>query len=107
MSELAPTLPVVGDGGGYRGRGLAPVPVSLTIDGVRYALCVDPSMAGLKAIREYAGHERPRRGCQAGICGKCESRVDGNETRLCLTQIGDLDGTTIETPAPRKSMFAI
>ena len=61
MSELAPTLPVVGDGGGYRGRGLAPVPVSLTIDGVRYALCVDPSMAGLKAIREYAGHERPQR----------------------------------------------
>ena len=107
MSELAPTLPVVGDGGGYRGRGLAPVPVSLTIDGVAYDLCVDPSMAGLKAIREYAGHERPRRGCQAGICGKCESRVDGKETRLCLTQIGDLDGTTIETPAPRKSMFAV
>ena len=107
MSDLAPTVPVVGDGGGYRGRGLVPVPLSFTVDGVGYRVCVDPSMAGLKAIREYAGHERPRRGCQAGICGKCESTVDGKETRLSLTHVGDLDGAVIETPAPRKRMFAV
>ena len=72
-----------------------------------YQLVVDPTMAALKAIREFGGHERPRRGCQEGICGKCESVVDGVETRLCITPIGTLDGATIVTPTPRRSMWSV
>ena len=52
-------------------------------------------MAALKAIREIAEHVRPRRGCQEGICGKCESKVNGRDTRLCITPIGTLMGAVV------------
>ena len=107
-----PTIPTpterrVDEGGGFAGNGDDAVVVRVTVDHVSYEICVDPTMASLKALREYAGHERPRRGCQEGICGKCESVVNGVETRLCITPIGTLDGATIVTPAPRRSMFAV
>jgi aerobic-type carbon monoxide dehydrogenase small subunit (CoxS/CutS family) len=87
---------VIIDGGGFAGLGEPPV---LTV------LTADPTMAALKAIREIAGHERPRRGCQEGICGKCESKVDGRDTRLCITPIGSLMGAVVATPVPRKSIW--
>ena len=68
-------------------------------------MAASPGMAALKAIREIAEHVRPRRGCQEGICGKCESVVDGTETRLCITPIGTLAGATIVTPPPRRSIW--
>jgi isoquinoline 1-oxidoreductase alpha subunit len=95
------------DGGGFPGTGEPPVAVCLTVDGSEYTMTVDPTMASLKAIREVAGHVRPRRGCQEGICGKCESVVNGVATRLCITPIGTLEGAVIVTPAPRKSMFSL
>lgn len=107
MPELVPTSRLVDDGGGFAGDGASPVPVRLTVDGRCYELVVDPTMASLKAIREFGGHERPRRGCQEGICGKCESAVDGVETRLCITPIGTLDGATIVTPTPRRSPWSV
>ncbi len=107
MTDLVPTAPVKPDGGGRPGDGLAPVACTLTVDGTAYTIVVDPSMAGLKALREYAAHERPKRGCQEGICGKCESVVNGTPTRLCITPIGELDGAVIATPAPRRGMFAV
>ena len=107
MTDLVPTERVGTDDGGFAGDGEPPVLVRVTVDDTPYELVVDPTMAGLKAIREFGGHARPRRGCQEGICGKCESAVDGTGTRLCITPIGRLDGATIVTPAPRRSMFAV
>jgi hypothetical protein len=93
------------DGGGFAGHGAPPVSTTLTVDGVEYSIFADPTMASLKAIREIAEHVRPRRGCQEGICGKCESKVNGEETRLCITPIGTLAGAVIVTPPPRKSIW--
>ena len=93
------------EGGGFAGVGEPPVTTSLTVDGTPYRITCDPTMAALKAIRELAGHARPRRGCQEGICGKCESIVDGRERRLCITPIGSLEGAVIATPAPRRSIW--
>ena len=93
------------DGGGFAGFGEPPVLTVLTVDEVEYSIVADPTMAALKAIREIAGHERPRRGCQEGICGKCESKVDGRDTRLCITPIGSLMGAVVTTPVPRKSIW--
>jgi aerobic-type carbon monoxide dehydrogenase small subunit (CoxS/CutS family) len=107
VTDLVPTAPLIADGGGYAGDGSSPVRVRLTIDDTAYDIVVDPTMAALKAIREYAGHERPRRGCQEGICGKCESHVDGVETRLCQAPIAQLDGATVVTPARRRSMWSV
>jgi aerobic-type carbon monoxide dehydrogenase small subunit (CoxS/CutS family) len=93
------------DQGGFPGYGEEPVMTVLTVDGVEYSILADPTMAALKAIREIAEHVRPRRGCQEGICGKCESKVDGRDTRLCITPIGTLNGAVVITPAPRKSIW--
>ena len=95
------------DGGGFAGDGMPAVTVSVTVDDVVYSITADPTMASLKAIREVAEHTRPKRGCQEGICGKCESKVNGVETRLCITAIGTLDGAIIQTPVPRRSMFSV
>jgi succinate dehydrogenase/fumarate reductase-like Fe-S protein len=102
VPDLVPTSRLVDDGGGFAGEGDAPVLVRVTVDGSVYELVVDPTMASLKAIRE-----RPRRGCQEGICGKCESVVDGVATRLCITPIGALEGATVITPTPRRSMWSV
>ena len=91
--------------GGFAGFGEPAVVTPITVDGVEYAILSDPTMAALKAIREIAEHVRPKRGCQEGICGKCESKVDGEDTRLCITPIGSLSGAIIVTPPPRKSIW--
>jgi aerobic-type carbon monoxide dehydrogenase small subunit (CoxS/CutS family) len=106
MSTVAESV----DGGGFAGHGEPAVTTSVTVDTVRYEIFADPTMAALKAIREIAEHVRPRRGCQEGICGKCESTVtlaggDPAATRLCITPIGTLEGATVVTPAPRKSIW--
>lgn len=93
------------DGGGFAGSGEPPVTVTLTVDDIVYTITADPTMASLKAIREIGGHQRPKRGCQEGICGKCFSDVDGVDTKLCITPIGTLDGAVVHTPVPRKSIF--
>ena len=93
------------DGGGFAGQGEAAVTTTLTVDGDVYAITADPTMASLKAIREIAQHVRPKRGCQEGICGKCESLVNGEATRLCVTPIGTLEGAVVVTPLPRKSIW--
>jgi aerobic-type carbon monoxide dehydrogenase small subunit (CoxS/CutS family) len=80
--------------------------VELTVDDERYVIECAPETPALRAIRELAGHPRPRRGCQEGICGKCESSVDGVETRLCVTPIAALHGRTVVTPAPRRSIWS-
>ena len=95
----------VPDGGGFAGYGEPATTTTVTVDGTCYRITCDPTMAALKAIREIAEHVRPRRGCQEGICGKCESIVDGAERRLCITPIGTLEGATIVTPAPRRSIW--
>jgi hypothetical protein len=95
----------VPDGGGFAGYGEPATTTTVTVDGTRYRITCDPTMAALKAIREIAAHVRPRRGCQEGICGKCESIVDGAKRRLCITPIGTLEGATIATPAPRRSIW--
>lgn len=93
------------DGQPGAGRGLAPVEVSLTVDGQLYSALLDPSTRALRAIRDVFGHVRPRRGCQEGICGKCESQVNGTPRRLCITEIGDLQDAIIATPPPRPGIF--
>lgn len=106
MSETRTTPPATPvDGGGFAGTGEPAVTTTLTVDGVEYSITADPTMASLKAIREIAEHVRPKRGCQEGICGKCESQVNGAATRLCITPIGTLGGAVIATPEPRKSIW--
>lgn len=86
---------------------LTAMKVTFTVDGEEFCVDAWPDLSALRTIRDVAGHPRPRRGCEMGLCGSCESKVDGVERRLCQMASMALDGVVIETPAPRRSMFAV
>jgi aerobic-type carbon monoxide dehydrogenase small subunit (CoxS/CutS family) len=69
--------------------------VSFEIDGRRFTFSTWSDVSALFAIRFLAKYDRPRRGCEAGLCGTCESLVDGKPTRLCQMPSTALDGVSI------------
>jgi aerobic-type carbon monoxide dehydrogenase small subunit (CoxS/CutS family) len=69
--------------------------VSFEIDGLQFTLATWSDISALFAIRFLAKYDRPRRGCEAGLCGTCESLVDGRPTRLCQLPSTALDGVSI------------
>ena len=75
--------------------------IAFDVDGTTYAIRTWSDMSALLAIRLIARHDRPRRGCEAGQCGSCESKVDGVVTRLCQLNSLALDGVSVTTgPLP-------
>ncbi len=69
--------------------------VSFEIDGRQFEFATWSDISALFAIRFLAKYDRPRRGCEAGLCGTCESLVDGTPTRLCQLPSTALDGVSI------------
>ena len=69
--------------------------VSFEIDGHAFSFATWSDVSALFAIRFLAKYDRPRRGCEAGLCGTCESLVDGRPTRLCQLSSTALDGVAI------------
>jgi aerobic-type carbon monoxide dehydrogenase small subunit (CoxS/CutS family) len=72
--------------------------VSFTVDDRACSFATWSDMSALLAVRFLARHPRPRRGCESGLCGSCESLVDGVPTRLCQMPSTALDGCVIRTP---------
>jgi aerobic-type carbon monoxide dehydrogenase small subunit (CoxS/CutS family) len=73
------------------------VEVSFRIDGQDVTIRTWADMSALLAIRLIARHDRPRRGCEAGQCGACESLIDGEPMRLCQLPSTSLAGLDITT----------
>jgi aerobic-type carbon monoxide dehydrogenase small subunit (CoxS/CutS family) len=69
--------------------------VTFEIDGRTFSFATWSDVSALFAIRFLAKYDRPRRGCEAGLCGTCESLVDGTPTRLCQLASTALDGVSI------------
>jgi aerobic-type carbon monoxide dehydrogenase small subunit (CoxS/CutS family) len=69
--------------------------VTFEIDGHSFSFDTWSDVSALFAIRFLAKYDRPRRGCEAGLCGTCESLVDGKPTRLCQLPSTSLDGVSI------------
>lgn len=61
------------------------VPLSLTINGKRFPLAVDPRCSLLDAIRESAVLTGTKKGCDHGQCGACTVLVNGRRVNSCLT----------------------
>jgi xanthine dehydrogenase YagT iron-sulfur-binding subunit len=74
--------------------------VTLTVDGHERTATAWSDLSALLFIRLTLRHPTPRRGCEAGTCGSCESMVNGTVTRLCQTLSTDLDGATVLTTPP-------
>ncbi len=70
--------------------------ISLTVNGSRRTLAVDPAATLLEVLRE-AGYKGVKKGCGAGDCGACAVLLDGRAVNSCLVLAGKTDGHEVVT----------
>ncbi|MDB4890287.1 MAG: hypothetical protein JWL61_2142 [Gemmatimonadetes bacterium] len=66
-------------------KDVAPIPVSLNVNGRTVQLQIEPRVTLLDALREYAGLTGTKKGCDHGQCGACTVHIDGRRQLSCLT----------------------
>jgi xanthine dehydrogenase YagT iron-sulfur-binding subunit len=78
-------------------RDLEKISVSLTVNGQRCSLMVEPRMTLLDALREELALTGTKKGCDRGECGACTVHVDGRRILSCMTLAAMQDGKGITT----------
>jgi aerobic carbon-monoxide dehydrogenase small subunit len=73
------------------------VPVTMTVNGTRYARTVEPRRLLSDFIRHDLGLTGTHVGCEHGVCGMCTVLLDGQTARSCLTLAVQADGAEITT----------
>jgi xanthine dehydrogenase YagT iron-sulfur-binding subunit len=73
------------------------VPVTLTVNGKRVELKIEPRVTLLDAIRQRADLTGNKRGCDRGACGACTMIVDGRTVYACSTLAIEVQGKQIRT----------
>jgi isoquinoline 1-oxidoreductase alpha subunit len=79
---------------------------SLTVNGKRHTVDVDPDTPLLWVLRDTLGFTGTKYGCGQGYCGSCTVHVDGEAVRSCslaIESLGDKKVTTIEGLSPDSS----
>ena len=71
--------------------------ITLTINGKRHAVRVEPRRTLVDAIREDCGQTGTHIGCEHGVCGACTVLVEGAPVRSCLMFAVQADGKEIRT----------
>ena len=74
-----------------------PVDITLTVNGRRYPLRLEPRRTLLDAIRDECGLTGTHMGCEHGVCGACTVLVDGDPVRACLMFAVQAEGSVIRT----------
>jgi xanthine dehydrogenase YagT iron-sulfur-binding subunit len=78
-------------------RGPVSEPVALTVNGLTYALDIEPRVSLLDALRERLELFGTKKGCDQGTCGACTVLVDGRRVLSCLTVAMTCEGRDITT----------
>ena len=73
------------------------VPITLTINGQRRSLSVEPWTTLLDLLREREFLTGTKKGCDHGQCGACTVLVDGKRMNSCLLLAVTRDGADITT----------
>ena len=73
------------------------LPVTLTVNGERRTLTLDPRTSLLDALREHLGLTGTKKGCDHGQCGACTVIVNGERLNSCLTLAVMHDGDEVTT----------
>ena len=71
--------------------------VALIVNGTSHQLDVEPETPLLWVLRDELGLTGTKFGCGIAQCGACPVHVNGDATRSCSVQVGDLDGAKITT----------
>src|SRR5215813_2979333 len=82
---------------GPRVVGPGEVPVTLTVNGKRLDLKIEPRVTLLDAIRNRADLTGNKRVCDRGTCGACTMIVDGRTVYSCSTLAIEVQGKQIRT----------
>ncbi len=73
------------------------VPITLTVNGTRHQIEVEPRWLLADVLREQLGLTGTHLGCEQGVCGACTVLLDGRPARSCLTFAVTVDGSDIVT----------
>jgi xanthine dehydrogenase YagT iron-sulfur-binding subunit len=73
------------------------VPVSLTVNGKKLDLRIEPRVTLLNALRNHADLTGNKRVCDRGACGACTMIVDGRTVYACSTLAIEVQGKQIRS----------
>jgi carbon-monoxide dehydrogenase small subunit len=76
---------------------IAPVPVSLLVNGERVDAFVLPRLNLADFLRDNLKLTGTHVGCEHGVCGACTVRINGEIVRSCLTLALQAQGASVET----------
>jgi carbon-monoxide dehydrogenase small subunit len=76
---------------------IAPMPISLDVNGERVDALVLPRINLADFLREQLKLTGTHVGCEHGVCGACTVRVDGEIVRSCLMLAVQTHGASVQT----------
>jgi isoquinoline 1-oxidoreductase alpha subunit len=71
--------------------------ITLTVNGQRHSIDVDPDSPLLWAIRDTIGLTGTKFGCGIAECGACTVLVDARAVRSCMFPVSAAEGSAITT----------
>ena len=77
--------------------GPGPVPVTLTVNGKRMKLLLEPRVTLLDALRNYSSLTGPKEGCDRAACGACTVLLDDAPIYACQKLAVEAQGHQITT----------
>src|SRR2546429_9264756 len=60
------------------------IPVTLTVNGKKHDLRIDPRTTLLDCLREHLHLTGSKKGCDHGQCGACTVHINGRRVNSCL-----------------------
>jgi len=87
-----------------------PVPVSLTVNGVKHQLQVEPRRLLVHALRDDLGLTGTHVGCDTSNCGACTIHLDGKAVKSCTIFAVQAEGaevTTVEGLGSESQLHAV
>ena len=88
---------ITGSNPSSAGAGLSGMPLTLTINGKKHEMTVEPWVTLLDLLRERLDLTGSKKGCDHGQCGACTVLVDGRRINSCLKLAVTYDGAEITT----------